>query len=160
MQHWGVDLSAIGTAISDAYNRRALRGASTITMQTVKNLFFLPGAGVIRKPLEWALTPLAGFVWGKSRTLELYLNAVEWGEQTFGIEAAAQRYFRTSARQLSLQQAAALVAILPNPRYFSPLRMSHSTRRRYERIVREAALAEVPRGCAENTARLVVTGER
>lgn len=144
MSHWGVDIQAVGMAIDDSDGRRRLRGASTITMQTVKNLFLWPGRSYIRKLLEVVMAPVAGFLWGKRRTLELYINVIEWGPGIYGIEAASREYFHHSARQLTVSEAASLAAILPNPRKLSPQRMTHLTRRRYERILREWQGAEVP----------------
>lgn len=144
VEHWGIDLSAVGDAIDAAGGRRRLRGASTITMQTVKNLFLWPGRSYIRKLVEWSMAPIAGFLWGKRRTLELYVNIIEWGAGIYGIDAAARHYFRKSAAQLSVSEAAALAAILPNPRKLSPIRMVHSTRLRYERILREYAATQLP----------------
>jgi monofunctional biosynthetic peptidoglycan transglycosylase len=144
VEHWGVDLSAVGDAIDAAGGRSRLRGASTITMQTVKNLFLWPGRSYLRKVIEWCMAPLAGVVWGKRRTLELYLNVIEWGEGMYGLESAARHYFKKGASQLSVSEAAALAAILPNPRKLSPIRMVYSTRRRYERILREYASTRLP----------------
>jgi monofunctional biosynthetic peptidoglycan transglycosylase len=144
MSHWGVDISAVGMAIDDSDGRRRLRGASTITMQTVKNLFLWPGRSYIRKLVEFGIAPVAGFVWGKYRTLELYVNVIEWGPGIYGIEAASQEYFHHSAKELTVSEAAALAAILPNPRKLSPQRMSRPTRRRYDRIIREWQDAQVP----------------
>jgi monofunctional biosynthetic peptidoglycan transglycosylase len=144
MGHFGVDFGAVVDVIDDAGESRSIRGASTITMQTVKNLFLWPGGGYIRKPIEWILSPVAGALWGKRRTLELYINIVEWGDGIYGIEAAARHYFHKPARDLSAHEAAALAAILPNPRKFSPIRMNHSTRLRYQRIIREMQATRVP----------------
>jgi monofunctional glycosyltransferase len=91
------------------------RGASTITMQTAKNLFLWPGRSVIRKGLEIGMALVLGKAWSKARTIEVYLNIAEWGEGVFGIEAAAQRYFRKSASQLDAREAALLATSLPNP---------------------------------------------
>ncbi|MFN4894229.1 MAG: monofunctional biosynthetic peptidoglycan transglycosylase [Pseudomonadota bacterium] len=144
VSHWGVDFAAVGDAIDSADGRVRIRGASTITMQTVKNLFLWPGRSYVRKILEWCMAPIAGLVWGKRRTLELYINVIEWGEGVYGLESAARHYFRKNAGQLSLHEAAALAAILPNPRKLSPLHMVQSTRRRYERILRESADTRLP----------------
>jgi len=144
MDHWGVDFKAVGSAIDAAGGRARLRGASTITMQTVKNLFLWPGRSYIRKVLEWCMAPVAGLVWGKRRTLELYVNVIEWGDGVYGLESAARHYFRKGAAKLSLREAAALAAILPNPRSLSPIHMVKSTRRRYERIIRESSDTRLP----------------
>lgn len=144
VEHWGVDLSAVGEAIDAAGGRKLMRGASTITMQTVKNLFLWPGRSYIRKILEWLMAPIAGVVWGKRRTLELYVNVIEWGGGIYGLDSAARHYFKKGATQLSISEAAALAAILPNPRKLSPIRMVQSTRRRYERILREYGATKLP----------------
>jgi len=144
MRHWGVDLVAIGDVLDRAGSRKKLRGASTITMQTVKNIFLWPGRSYIRKALEWVMAPIAGAIWGKRRTLELYLNLIEWGDGIYGIESAARFYFNKSAAKLSVHEAAALAAILPNPRKLSPLNMVQSTRRRFARIMKEYRSAEIP----------------
>jgi len=144
MEHWGVDLAAVGDAIDAAGKQSRIRGASTITMQTVKNLFLWPGRSYVRKIVEWCMAPIAGFVWGKRRTLELYVNVIEWGEGIYGIESAARHYFKKTAAQLSLREAAALAAILPNPRRLSPVHMVQSTRRRYERILKESSSVRLP----------------
>ena len=108
--HWGVDWEAMREAVENGG-----RGASTIPMQTVKNLFLWPGRHYIRKVIELPLTYLASFVWPKRRMLEIYLNIAEWGPGIYGIEAAAQHNFKTSAANLSSAQAALLAASLPNP---------------------------------------------
>lgn len=144
MEHWGIDFGAVGTVLDGAEGKRRLRGASTITMQTVKNLFLWPGRSYIRKFLEAVMAPVAGVVWGKRRTLEMYLNIVEWGDGIYGIEEASRAYFHHGARELSVSEAAALAAILPNPRKLSPARMSHVTRKRYDRILREWQAIQVP----------------
>ncbi len=144
MRHWGIDISAVSEALSGSNGRRQLRGASTITMQTVKNLFLWPGRSYIRKGFEWLMAPVAGAVWGKRRTLELYLNVIEWGDGIYGIEAAARYYFHKPASRLTVTEAAALASILPNPRKLSPLRMSHTAQKRYARIVKELAATEIP----------------
>ena len=96
------------------------RGASTITMQTAKNLFLWPGRSAIRKGIEIPVALILGKVWSKPHTMEVYLNIAEWGEGTFGIEAAARRYFHKSARQLDAREAALLATALPNPKERNP----------------------------------------
>lgn len=109
-QHWGVDWAAVGEAM--AHNGR---GASTISMQTVKNVFLWNGRTVVRKFMEVPLAYVTTGVWGRRRMLEIYLNVAEWGPGVFGIEAAAQSTFHQSAASLSPAQAALLAATLPNP---------------------------------------------
>jgi monofunctional biosynthetic peptidoglycan transglycosylase len=144
MDHWGVDLSAVEDALDDADERSKPRGASTITMQTVKNVFLWPGRSYFRKALEAVMAPIAGIVWGKRRTLELYLNVIEWGEGVYGLEGAAQYYMSKPAAQLTLHEAATLAAILPNPRKLSPKSLSRASERRYRRIMKEADAIVVP----------------
>jgi len=90
------------------------------------------------------MAPVAGTVWGKRRTLEIYLNIVEWGDGIYGIEEASRAYFHHPAKELSVSEAAALASILPNPRKLSPVHMSHLTRKRYDRIIREWQDIQVP----------------
>lgn len=113
--HWGIDWSEVGAAVEDAQARGRLRGASTITMQTMKNLFLWPGRDPLRKVLELPLALAADLVWSKRRTLEIYLNIAEWAPGVFGAEAAARHHFRKSAAQLSANEAALLAAMLPAP---------------------------------------------
>lgn len=111
--HNGVDWGALREVVDD--EEGPSRGASTITMQTVKNVFLWPGRSYIRKGLEIPLAVMADALWGKRRTLEIYLNVAEWGEGIFGAEAAARHWFRKSARDLTRGEAALLAAVLPNP---------------------------------------------
>jgi monofunctional glycosyltransferase len=125
-QHHGFDWEAMEIAAEDdMQGSRRSRGGSTITQQLVKNLFFGTGRSFLRKGAEFTLVPVAEFVLGKQRILELYLNVVEWGPGTYGAEAAAQHYYGTSARRLDRQQAAELAAILPAPLRRRPERMAH-----------------------------------
>lgn len=146
MLHWGVDFGALDDVLDDASATRRMRGASTITMQTVKNIFLWPGRSYVRKVLEGVMTPIAGVVWGKRRTLELYLNVVEWGEGIYGIGAASRHYFQKSVRELSLDQASALAAILPSPRKLTPHALSPIARKRFSRIRLEAQGTRIPAG--------------
>ncbi len=110
--HWGLDLAAIRAALEAGSSR----GASTISQQTVKNVFLWHGRSYARKALEALLTPLVEAVWTKRRILEVYLNVAEFDRGVFGVEAAARHYFGVSAADLSAQQAARLAAVLPNPK--------------------------------------------
>jgi monofunctional glycosyltransferase len=120
MNHSGFDLEAIQRSV-DAAKRgvKRVRGASTISQQTAKNVFLWPGRSWIRKGFEVYFTVLIEFVWGKERIMEVYLNSIEMGKGIYGAEAAAQYYWHTSAENLSRSQAATLAAILPNPRKYS-----------------------------------------
>lgn len=109
----GVDWAALHEVMADADGPS--RGASTITMQTAKNLFLWPGRSAIRKGLEIGIALGLGKVWTKAHVIEVYLNIAEWGEGTFGIEAAAERYFHKPATRLDAREAALLATALPNP---------------------------------------------
>jgi monofunctional glycosyltransferase len=111
----GVDWGALHQVLSGAGRNGPSRGASTITMQTAKNLFLWPGRSVIRKGLEIPMALVLGQAWPKARTLEIYLNIAEWGDGLYGIEAAAERYFHKNASQLNAHEAALLATALPNP---------------------------------------------
>lgn len=124
-QHHGFDWHAIQTAAKDDMEGGRIRGGSTLTQQLVKNLFFGTGRSVLRKGAEVTLVPVAEFVLGKRRILELYLNEVEWGRGVYGAEAACEYYYRTPARNIDRQQSAQLAAILPLPLRRRPDRMIH-----------------------------------
>lgn len=116
-RHRGVDFAELREAIQDADDLSGLRGGSTITQQTVKNLFLWGGRSYVRKALEFPLALWFNLVVPKRRQLEIYLNIVEWGPNgEFGAEAGARRAFGRSARELTLEQAALMAAVLPNPR--------------------------------------------
>ena len=111
----GVDWDSLLGVLRGAGKDGPSRGASTITMQTAKNLFLWPGRSAIRKGLEIPMALTLGAVWTKARTMEVYLNIAEWGDGLYGIEAAAQRYFHKHAAQLDGREAALLATSLPNP---------------------------------------------
>jgi monofunctional biosynthetic peptidoglycan transglycosylase len=114
--HHGVDFGELRAAIEDADDLSEMRGGSTITQQTAKNLFLWPGRSVVRKALEFPLALWIDLILGKRRVMEIYLNIAEWGPGgEFGAEAAARKAFGKSARDLNAQEAAALASILPNP---------------------------------------------
>ena len=120
MNHSGFDMKAIERSIEASKSgRKRLRGASTISQQTAKNVFLWPGRSWIRKGFEVYFTVLIEFVWNKERIMEVYLNSIEMGNGIYGAESAAQVYFKTSASKLSQRQAAAIAAVLPNPRKYS-----------------------------------------
>jgi monofunctional biosynthetic peptidoglycan transglycosylase len=114
-QHGGVDWEAVREVIEDAEDGTPSRGASTITMQTAKNLFLWPSRSYIRKGLEVPLALWLDLVLSKRRVLEIYLNIAEWGPGVFGAEAAAQASFGKPAAALSAREAALLATALPNP---------------------------------------------
>lgn len=114
--------------------------ASTISQQTAKNVFLWQGSGVtkyIRKIPEFYFTGLIELCWGKKRILEVYLNTIEMGPGIFGIEAAAQQYFHKHAKDLSREEAAKIIACLPNPKKFSVTPISGRVAWRYPQILRE-----------------------
>lgn len=117
--HSGVDFEAIRKAVSEYKAGEGLRGASTITQQTAKNLFLWNGRSFVRKALEAVLALGIDGLWPKERVLEVYLNIAEFGPGIYGVEAASQIYFGKPARQLSQTQAARLAAVLPNPKVLS-----------------------------------------
>src|SRR6266704_391599 len=124
-QHHGFDWEEIQIAAEDDLEGDRTRGASTITQQLVKNLFFGTGRSFVRKGAEATLVPVAEFVLGKRRILEIYLNVVEWGPGIYGAESACRYYDETPARNIGRQQAARLAAILPAPLRRRPERMNN-----------------------------------
>lgn len=110
--HWGLDVKAIQSAMEDG----AERGGSTISQQTVKNVYLWQGRSWTRKALEAVMTPMVEAAWSKRRILEVYLNVAEFDEGVFGVEAAARHYFGVSAADLSAEQAARLATVLPAPK--------------------------------------------
>ena len=113
--HFGFDLAAINRALEHNARNRTVRGASTISQQTAKNLFLWSGRSYLRKGLEAGLTLGLEMLWPKRRILEVYLNLAEFGDGVFGARAAAERIFHTSPDRLSRQQAALLASVLPDP---------------------------------------------
>lgn len=120
--HAGIDWVELNSVLEDEGGPS--RGASTLTMQTAKNVFLWPGRSYLRKALELPLALAIDFAWPKPRVIEVYLNVAEWGEGLYGAEAAAQRYFRKPAAKLSRLEATRLAAALPNPRLRDPGRPS------------------------------------
>lgn len=124
--HWGLDLDAIQRAVEDG----GTRGGSTISQQTVKNVYLWHGRSYTRKLLEALLTPVVEAIWSKRRIVEVYLNVAEMGEGVFGVSAAAQHHFGVGPGELSAAQAARLAAILPAPKSRSAARPSEFVQRR------------------------------
>ena len=123
-QHNGFDWHEIEIAAQEDLEGERTRGASTLTQQLVKNLFFGTNHSILRKAAEATLVPVAEFVLGKRRILELYLNVVEWGPGIFGAEAASRAYYGRPARNIGRQEAARLAAVLPGPLKRRPERMN------------------------------------
>ena len=124
-QHHGFDWHEVQIAAQEDLEGERTRGASTITQQLIKNLFFGTGRSFLRKGAEAALVPVAEVVLGKRRILEIYLNVVEWGPGIYGAESACRYYNQTAARNIGRQQAARLAAILPAPLKRRPERMNN-----------------------------------
>lgn len=125
--HGGVDWGELHTVLNE--DGGPSRGASTLTMQTVKNLYLWPGRSYLRKMLEIPMALIVDLFWPKSRIMEVYLNIAEWGEGIFGAEAAAQRFFGKSSRDLTVAESARLAAALPNPRVSDPRYPNSASRR-------------------------------
>ncbi|MCS2165981.1 monofunctional biosynthetic peptidoglycan transglycosylase [Scandinavium manionii] len=136
--HWGFDVSAIEKALAhNEQNENRIRGASTLSQQTAKNLFLWDGRSWLRKGLEAGLTVGIETVWSKKRILTVYLNIAEFGDGVFGVEAAAQRYFHKPASKLTMSEAALLAAVLPNPIRFRADAPSGYVRSRQAWILRQ-----------------------
>ncbi len=143
--HGGFDWDAIEKSLKPKKKRKKTKiplggGASTITQQVAKNVFLWQGSGIsryIRKLPEMYFTQMIEWIWGKQRILEVYLNTIEMGKGIFGIEAATQAYFNTSAKYLSKDQAAKIIACLPNPKKFTVVPLSKRVAWRYPQILRE-----------------------
>lgn len=145
--HDGIDWAALNLVINDALSGEKARGASTIPMQTVKNLYLWQGRSFVRKGLELPLAVYLDLVLSKRRILELYLNIVEWGPNIYGAEAAAQHYFGRSASELTRRQAALLAVTLPNPLERNPAKPSGGLSRLAANIEQRARKAGGYVGC-------------
>ncbi len=114
-EHHGFDFEAMEKAMASNAKGKKLRGGSTISQQTAKNIFLWPQRSYLRKGLEAYFTGLIEVIWGKRRIMEVYLNSIEWGPGIYGVEAAAQKNFGVPAKSLTQAQANRLAAILPSP---------------------------------------------
>lgn len=144
MSHKGFDMEAIKEAFAENKEGRRLRGGSTISQQTSKNIFLWPQRSWIRKGFEAYFTVLIEVLWGKKRILEVYLNMIETGNHVFGVEAASHHYFGRSAANVSQRQAALLVAILPNPRRWNPAKPTNFINTKSNGIIRYINHYEIP----------------
>ena len=142
LEHHGFDFESMQRALDDYRAGDDLRGASTITQQVAKNLFLWSGRSFVRKALEAYFTVLLEVCWPKQRILEVYLNVAELGAGVFGVEAAAQRFYGIHASALSAEQAALLVAVLPNPRRLRVDEPSAYVRERQSWILGQMRLLE------------------
>lgn len=137
--HWGFDMNAIRAALREG----GRRGASTITQQTVKNVFLWQDRSWLRKALEAVLTPMVEAAWTKRRILEIYLNIAEFDEGVFGVEAAAWHYFKTSPAKLTANQAARLAVVLPDPKDRNAADLSKALLKRVAQVMDGAATIQV-----------------
>ncbi|NJW53839.1 monofunctional biosynthetic peptidoglycan transglycosylase [Salinimicrobium oceani] len=135
--HNGFDYKAIQKAMEENKKGKRVRGASTISQQTAKNVFLWPQRSWFRKGLEVYFTFLIELFWSKERILEVYLNSIEMGKGVYGAEAAARVWFGKSALNLTAYEAAALAAILPNPRQYRAKPASNYIQNRQAWIVRQ-----------------------
>ncbi|MEM6462703.1 MAG: monofunctional biosynthetic peptidoglycan transglycosylase [Pseudomonadota bacterium] len=136
--HHGVDWNALNLVIDEALDGETPRGASTIPMQTVKNLFLWSSRSYVRKALEVPLALSADAIWSKKRLMEIYLNVAEWAPNVYGIEAASQHYYGKSAANLTRREAAYLAVTLPNPYLRNPLKPSRGLSRLASIVERRA----------------------
>lgn len=137
-EHFGFDMDAIKKAeeYNEKYQGKRLKGASTITQQTAKNVFLWPSRSWVRKGFEVYFTFLIEIFWSKKRIMEVYLNVIETGKGVYGMEAAARKYYKKPASGLSIHEAASIAAILPNPRVYNPLHPTPRLIRKQQRIIR------------------------
>lgn len=136
LEHSGFDWKAIQKARESNEKGKRMRGGSTISQQTAKNVFLWPGRSYIRKAFEAYFTFLIELIWGKERIMEVYLNSIEMGNGVYGVQAAAKHWFKKDAKDLTPYEAAAIAAILPNPREYKATNSSSYINRRKEKIKR------------------------
>ncbi|HUA35063.1 MAG TPA: monofunctional biosynthetic peptidoglycan transglycosylase [Candidatus Binataceae bacterium] len=133
----GIDFDALDQAVGVWFEGKRPHGASTITMQTARNLFLWPGRSYLRKLIELWITPQIAILWPRQRVLEVYLNIAEFGPAIFGVQAAARHYFGKDASQLSVIEATRLIAVLPDPLHRTPATLA-------PHVLRGAQLATLP----------------
>lgn len=136
LKHNGFDFVAMQKAYKSNERGRRIKGGSTISQQTAKNVFLWQGRSYLRKGLEAYFTVLIEIIWGKERIMEVYLNSIEMGDGVYGAQAATQHWYRKDASSLTPMQAAGIAAILPNPRKYSATSSSSYINRRKAKIVR------------------------
>jgi monofunctional biosynthetic peptidoglycan transglycosylase len=136
LKHNGFDFVAMQKAYKSNERGRRIKGGSTISQQTAKNVFLWQGRSYLRKGLEAYFTVLIEVIWGKERIMEVYLNSIEMGNGVYGAQAAAEHWYRKDASSLTPMQAAGIAAILPNPRKYSATSSSSYINRRKAKIVR------------------------
>ena len=145
ISHWGFDLEAIEKAYKSNKKGKRIKGGSTITQQTAKNVFLWPARSYLRKALEAYFTLLIELFWSKERILEVYLNSIEMGNGVYGIEAASHYYFNKPAKDLSKRESAAIAAILPNPLKWSASKPNAYIQKRQFRILKKMKYIPKPK---------------
>ena len=139
MEHHGFDMNAIEKAIE--YNKKKkgkkVKGASTISQQTAKNVFLWQGRSWVRKGFEVYFTTLIELIWSKERIMEVYLNVIEMGDGVYGAQAASQEYFKKDAKKLAQGEAALIAAVLPNPRKWNPAKPTKYVLKRQSWVLRQ-----------------------
>jgi monofunctional biosynthetic peptidoglycan transglycosylase len=136
LKHNGFDFKALANAYEGNQKGKKLKGGSTISQQTAKNVFLWQGRSYLRKGLEAYFTVLIELIWGKERIMEVYLNSIEMGDGVYGAQAACEHWYHKDAKDLTKYEAAGIAAILPNPRKFKASNSSSYTNRRKDKIVR------------------------
>jgi monofunctional biosynthetic peptidoglycan transglycosylase len=135
--HWGFDIESIQESLEEYKSGGRLRGASSISQQTAKNVFLYPSRSWLRKGLEAYFTFLIELIWSKDRILTVYLNSIEFGTGIYGIEAASQHFFGHAAKYLNRSEAALLASVLPNPHRFNAAAPSSYVRGRQEWVLKQ-----------------------
>jgi monofunctional biosynthetic peptidoglycan transglycosylase len=136
LKHHGFDFTAMQKALKNNQKGRKIKGGSTISQQTAKNVFLWQGRSYIRKGFEAYFTVLIELIWGKERIMEVYLNSIEMGDGIYGAQAAAEYWYRKDASNLSAREAAGIAAILPNPRKYKATNSTVYINKRKDKIVR------------------------
>ncbi|NBL64658.1 monofunctional biosynthetic peptidoglycan transglycosylase [Flavobacterium sp. NST-5] len=136
IDHHGFDFNAIQKAFKNNAKGKKLKGGSTISQQTAKNVFLWQGRSYLRKGLEAYFTVLIEIFWSKERIMEVYLNSIEMGNGVYGVQAASQHWYHKNADQVSKREAAGVAAILPNPRKYKASNSSGYIEKRKSRIMR------------------------
>lgn len=143
-QHNGFDIKAIEKAFKDNEKGKKLKGGSTISQQTAKNIFLWQGRTWTRKGLETIYTFIIEKLWGKEVILERYLNSIEMGQGVFGVEAASHYYFNKSAKNLTKSEAAWIAAVLPNPKKYDPKNPTPYLRKKHKWIMKQMNHISIP----------------
>jgi monofunctional glycosyltransferase len=136
LKHNGFDFTAMNKAFKSNLKGKKLKGGSTISQQTAKNVFLWQGRSYVRKVLEAYFTVLIEVFWGKERIMEVYLNSIEMGDGVYGAEAASKHWFHKSAKNLTKYEAASIAVILPNPRKYKARNSSSYIERRKNKTLR------------------------